>query len=188
MKINDAIDHLLDLITSAPLHEAENVFAIARSLDTLNDIARGQLIRESLEALTGCCGEAPADCGEEPEEPEDEPANPEPEPEPEPEKPKRTRRTKAEIEAERAALAKVEGDPEPAKLEEPEPEPELEPEPPALPETISKQSIRDYFQANPQKRTEIKARMATLLSELKADSVTDIPDDKVAEFYTKLIA
>lgn len=201
-KIEIAIDHLLGLIVSAPLHEAENVCAIAKSLDILNSVQRHRMLREKIASypILSChanYGSEPegygADCKEPTQSVEDEVGAT-----PEVEKPKRTRRTKAEIEAERAALTAAPVEEPTSPVEEPA-APVEEPAAPveelaALAEAtgtentgaVTRQTIRDYFIAN--KSAELKAQFAVLLTEYGAKSVTDVPDDKVAEFYTKLTA
>jgi hypothetical protein len=192
-KIEIAIDHLLGLIVSAPLHEAENICTIAKSLDILNSVQRLQMLREKIasDPILSCYanyGSEPEGCGAEPTQSVGDEVGATPEVE----KPKRTRRTKAEIEAERAALTA-------APVEEPAaPVEELaalaDEELAALAEAtgtenseaVTRQTIRDYFIAN--KSAELKAQFAVLLTEYGAKSVTDVPDDKVAEFYNKLTA
>ena len=202
-KIEIAIDHLLGLIVSAPLHEAENVCAIARSLDILNTVQRHQMLRGMLSSLADC-GSEPEGCEADCKEPTQSVGG-ERSVTPEAEKPKRTRRTKAEIEAERAALAAAPVEEPAAPVEEPAApveEPAAPVEEPAAPveelaalaeatgtensEAVTRQTIRDYFIAN--KSAELKAQFAVLLTEYGAKSVTDVPDDKVTEFYTKLTA
>jgi hypothetical protein len=199
-KIEIAIDHLLGLIVSAPLHEAENICTIAKSLDILNSVQRLQMLREKIasDPILSCYanyGSEPEGCGAEPTQSVGDEVGATPEVE----KPKRTRRTKAEIEAERAALTAAPVEEPAAPVEEPAaPVEELaalaDEELAALAEAtgtenseaVTRQTIRDYFIAN--KSAELKAQFAVLLTEYGAKSVTDVPDDKVAEFYNKLTA
>jgi len=173
-KIDTAIDHLLDLIVEAPFHEASNIESITRAITTLSYLLAPTSLQEVCH--TECAG---TECDEATQSVKHEMNTASAEVE----KPKRTRRTKAEIEAERAAVAATEEEPEPEPELESEPTPELEP---TVPDNVTRQTIRDYFIAN--KSADLKSRFATILSEYEAKSVTDVPDDKIAEFHSKLIA
>lgn len=197
MKTTIAIDHLLDLIATAPLHEAGSILSLSTAVENLYSVERDrskQFTQKALDEPTAC-GEAGEpettvkECGAVATGFENTAG--------EPEKPKRTRRTKAEIEAAAAVLKAEVSDclPPVEGLAESTEDPagvdyaavqEASAEPTLQEHTVTRQSIRDYFQAN--RTPEVKAKLATLLAEYKSASVTDIPEDKVTEFYGKLTA
>jgi hypothetical protein len=59
MKITLAIDHLLDLIAAAQIHEADSIHSLSTAVETLCSVERGTRTKQFTEALdtpTGCGG------------------------------------------------------------------------------------------------------------------------------------